>query len=135
MLRLLLPALLQAALLAAPAAAQIKVANPASDQIRAYPDIQRRAVLRGIVMDGGAYCKRVEQAGLQGPWGNLMMWRAKCDPTDARLDYAVFIGADATAQVRPCADMAALKLPVCRPFPPIKASAPPARPAKASRPR
>ena len=117
--------------LATPAAAQIKVANPASDQIKAYPDIQRRAVLRGIVMDGGAYCKRVEQAAYQGPWGNLAMWRAKCHPSDKRLDYAVFIGPDATAQVRPCTDMTYLKLPACRPFgpPPVqaRASAPPAR--------
>lgn len=117
--------LLLAALLATPAAAQLRIANPASDQLRAYPDIQRRAVLRGIVMDGGGYCKRVERAGLQGPWGNLMMWRAKCDLKDPRLDYAVFIGADSTAQVRPCTDMAALKLPACRPFGPLRAPPPP----------
>ena len=126
--------LLLALAVAAPATAQIKVANPATDQLRAYPDIQRRAVLRGIVMDGGGYCKRVEQAGLQGPYGNLMMWRAKCDLKDPRLDYAVFIGADMTAQVRPCTDMAALKLPLCRPFPP-KASPPPSPPSKRSKPR
>lgn len=122
--------LLAALALATPAAA-ITVANPASDQIKAYPDIQRRAVLRGIVMDGGAYCKRVEQAAYQGPWGNLAMWRAKCHPTDKRLDYAVFIGPDATAQVRPCPDMAYLKLPACRPFGPprvqARVSPPPAR--------
>ena len=130
----MLRSLLLAALVTTPALA-ITVANPASDQIKAYPDIQRRAVLRGIVMDGGAYCKRVEQAAFQGPWGNLAMWRAKCHPTDKRLDYAVFIGADATAQVRPCTDMAYLKLPACRPFAPPRASLSPARPAKASRSR
>jgi len=110
------PALLvAAALLAAPLQAVI-IANPASDRLRQLSDIPRRASLRAALMDSGMYCKRVEQAALQGPWKNLMMWRAKCDLHDPRLDYALFIGPDGSVQARPCGDMAYLKLPACRPL-------------------
>jgi hypothetical protein len=111
----ILLALSAAALVAAPLSA-MAIANPASDRLSQLSDIPRRAALRAALMDSGMYCKRVEQAALQGPWKNLMMWRAKCDLADARLDYAVFVGPDGSVQARPCADMAYLKLPACRPL-------------------
>jgi hypothetical protein len=114
-MRNIAPALAAIALIAAPVAA-VAIANPASDRLSQLSDIPRRAALRAALLDSGMWCKRVEAAALQGPWKNLVMWRAKCDLTDARLDYAVFIGPDGSVQARPCADMAYLKLPVCRPL-------------------
>ena len=108
--------LLAAALLAVPAAAQMHIANPASDQLRGMSNLMRRAALRGALLDSGQACKRVEKAALQGPYGNLMMWRAQCSWGTRLLDYAVFVGPDASIQARPCTDMAATKLPRCRPF-------------------
>jgi len=71
--------------------------------------------LRGALLDSGLPCPRVEKATIQGPWKNMMMWRAKC-AGDPRYDYAVFVGPDASIQARYCAEMKDLKLPVCRPF-------------------
>ena len=99
-----------------PAAAQVHIANPASDGLARLADIPRRAALRAALLDSGLYCKRVEKAALQGPFRNLMMWRAKCDLKDDRLDFAVFVGPDGTIQARKCGDLAELKLPPCRPL-------------------
>ena len=107
---------LAAALLAVPAAAQVRVANAASDRLARLDVIPRRAALRAALLDSGLYCKRVEKAAPQGPFRNLMMWRAACDLKDPRLDYAVFIGPDGTVQARHCTELAELKLPLCRPF-------------------
>lgn len=112
--RLLLP-ILAGALLAAPLPA-ITAANPASDQLAKLSSLQRRGALRGALLDSGYSCARVEKAALQGPWKNLMMWRAQCSLTDKRFDYAVFVGPDASIQARPCLELAELKLPTCRPF-------------------
>ncbi|WP_294395394.1 hypothetical protein [uncultured Sphingomonas sp.] len=105
-----------AAALAAPPASAITIANPASDQLSQLGDIPRRAALRGALLDSGFQCVRVEQAARQGPWGNLMMWRAKCDLKDVRFDYGVFIGPDGSIQARRCGDMKLLGLPPCRPL-------------------
>jgi hypothetical protein len=106
------------ALVAAPLSA-IGVANPASDRLAQLSNIQRRAALRGAIIDSGMQCIRVEKANFQGPWSNMMMWRAICSKTDPRFDYAVFVGPDASVQVRYCAEMQQLKLPRCRPFTPF----------------
>ena len=45
------------------------------------------------------------------------MWTARCNgatPKEGPYDYAVFVGPDGDVQVRPCADLAGLKLPTCR---------------------
>jgi hypothetical protein len=80
--------------------AAITIANPASDQLSRLPDIPRRAALRAALLDSGMQCLRVEAAARQGPWGNLTMWRAKCDLKDPRFDYGVFIGPDGSVQAR-----------------------------------
>jgi len=114
-MKIITPAFAAIALIATSASA-VAIANPASDRLTQLSDIPRRAALRAALIDSGLWCKRVEAAALQGPWKNLMMWRAKCDLTDPRLDYAVFVGPDGSVQARPCADMAYLKLPACRPL-------------------
>jgi hypothetical protein len=108
-------ACLATAILAAPLSA-VTIANPASDQLARLNDVPRRAALRGALLDSGLQCVRVEAAARQGPWGNLMMWRAKCHPTDPRFDYGVFLGPDGSVQARRCSEMVSLKLPACRPL-------------------
>lgn len=110
----------------------IGIANPASDQLASLSVLQRKGALRGALLDSGLPCERVEKANIQGPWQNLIMWRAKCSG-DARYDYAVFVGPDASIQARYCAEMAQLKLPVCRPFsnnPPAAIRLPGAKPSR-----
>ena len=114
MMRFALP-LVAAALITLPIEAAVTIANPASDQLARLSVLQRKGALRGALLDSGLPCPRVEKATIQGPWKNMMMWRAKC-AGDPRYDYAVFVGPDASIQARYCAEMKELKLPVCRPF-------------------
>jgi hypothetical protein len=127
--------LIAAALVVLPgqaAAKPIGIANPASDQLASLSVLQRKGALRGALLDSGLPCARVEKANIQGPWQNLIMWRAKCSD-DPRYDYAVFVGPDASIQARYCAEMAQLKLPRCRPFsnnPPAKIVLAPVKPSQ-----
>jgi hypothetical protein len=101
-------ALLAAAIAAAPAAA---VTNDFSNQLKKLSPLQQRATMRRAVLDEGKYCKRIGPVAYQGPYKNLEMWNVQCDRGAA---YGVFIGLDGTVQVRPCEDLAQLKLPTCR---------------------
>lgn len=104
-------ALAAAALLAAPIAAQKAMPNPYSDRLGALPDVQRRAALRRAILDSGEKCVRVEQAALQGPYKNVMMWVARCT---GKLDYGAFVGADGSVQVSSCAYLVTVRWPACR---------------------
>ena len=92
--------LLGLALIVAPVQA-VTIANPASDQLARLSSLARRGALRGALLDSGYACTRVERAAIQGPWKNMIMWRAQCSLTDPRYDYAVFVGPDASIQARP----------------------------------
>ena len=51
------------------------------------------------------------RSGYVQEYNRLSMWMASCD--DKR-DWAIFVGADGSAQVRPCVDMERLGLPECK---------------------
>jgi hypothetical protein len=99
------------------AVAAVPAAQNYSDQVAKLSEIQQRAVMRRAILDGGQYCRQVLSTRRQGPYKNLVMWTAHCAKGG---DYAVYVGPDGSAQVRPCTDLAKLKLPVCQ--------LPPARP-------
>lgn len=99
---------LAAAIAATPAFA---AANAFSDQLKKLSPTQQRATLRRAVLDEGKYCRRIGPVAYQGPYKNLEMWTVRCDKG---ADYAAFIGIDGSVQVRPCRDLASLKLPTCR---------------------
>jgi len=101
-------ALIPALLVASPAAA---LKNDFSDQLKKLSPLQQRAVMRRAVLDDSQYCKRIGPVAYQGPYKNLEMWTVQCDRGAA---YAAFIGLDGSVQVRPCKDLAGLKLPTCR---------------------
>lgn len=105
----LFAALLAASAALAPAGAQ--PANPFSDRLQKLSALQRHSVLRRAILDSGESCKRVEQAAISGRYKNLVMWSARCMPGG---DYGLFIGSDASVQVRPCAEARTLGLPPCR---------------------
>jgi hypothetical protein len=104
----IIAAITAAALAAVPAAA---LTNDFSNQLKKLSPLQQRATMRRAVLDNGQYCKRIGPVAYQGPFKNLEMWTVQCDRGAA---YAVFIGLDATVQVRPCGDLKQLKLPACR---------------------
>lgn len=102
-------AIATAALLAATPA--FATANGFSDQLKRLSPLQQRATLRRAVLDEGKYCRRIGPVAYQAPYKNLEMWTVQCDRGAA---YAVFIGLDGSVQVRPCGDLAGLKLPACK---------------------
>ena len=117
---------MKAALLLAPAAATlltacdqspttqprqpIVVRSEAQDQLHQLDDLNRAIGLKRAIHQSGYTCKRVESSGYVQEYQNLSMWMAKC--ADKR-DWAIFVGPDGTAQVRPCRDLAQLGLPAC----------------------
>jgi len=103
-----------------PAAAQRRPVNPFNERLRRLPVDQQRSVLRRAVLDSGQRCKQIGSVAYQAPYKNLEMWTVGCASAG---NYAVFLGLDQSVQVRPCGDLAGLRLPLCRPLPP----APPVR--------
>jgi hypothetical protein len=102
------------------------VAAPTNDyanRLARLDDLQRRAALRGAVVNSGQRCRRVELAEPRGALRNLTMWAVRCAPGG---DFGLFIGPDGSVQVRTCADLATLRLPTCR-LPAATAQAAPAK--------
>ena len=96
---------------AAPLAAATPLpAQAYSDRLAHLTQIQRFAAMRSAIGESGEYCRRVQGATLRGRYRNLIMWTAACDHGAS---YGVFIGPDASVQVRPCADLPKLRLPRC----------------------
>lgn len=91
----------------------IRIANPHDEQLKALsPDLQRLGLMRAI-RDNGKRCKKVEAGGYQELYRDLSMWVALC--SDGR-HWGIFIAPNGDTQVRDCAEMRELELPVCRPL-------------------
>ena len=84
--------------------------SEAQDQLHQLDDLNRAIGLKRAIYAAGYSCKRVASSGYVQEHKNLSMWMAKC--ADKR-DWAIFVGPDGTAQVRPCRDLAQLALPAC----------------------
>jgi hypothetical protein len=100
-----------ALIIALPVTAAVNPALDYSNRILKLSDIEQRSVMRRAILDGAQYCRQVLATAYQGPYKNLVMWTAHCAKGG---DYAVYIGPDGSAQVRPCTDLAKLNLPLCR---------------------
>jgi len=73
-------------------------------------EMDRAITLKRAIYASGYSCKRIVRSGYVQEYGNLSMWAANC--ADKR-SWAIFIGPDASVQVRDCTDMARYKLPAC----------------------
>ena len=120
---IVLPLLAAAGLLGAcqkeaPAPAQpdktIHVRSDGQKALFAATDLNRAIALKRAIMESGSSCKRVATTGFVGTYKNMDYWTASCvDTSDRTRDWAIFIGADDSAQVRLCSDTAAVGLPAC----------------------
>jgi len=119
----ILTALLLATLTGAPVLAAPPV-NSFAARVRAMSDMQRRAVLRGALVNSGQRCGRTDLAVDRGAYRNLVMWSVRCVPGG---DYGIFVGPDGSAQVRTCSDLATLKMPACSLPPALPPAARPTR--------
>jgi hypothetical protein len=101
---------------AAPAAkrTEIRVRSESQKRLAEASELNRAIALKRAIMDSGASCKRVAKTGFVGPYKNMDFWTASCaDSFDRTRDWAVFIGADDSVQVRLCTDAKAAGLPAC----------------------
>jgi hypothetical protein len=99
--------------LAAPAmmpAAAAMSKNPFNDQMLKLRPADQAGALRRAVTLADQKCGRLAKNVYRGLYGNLALWEVRCIPGG---DYGVFLGPDGTIQVRTCADMKSLKLPLC----------------------
>lgn len=92
-------------------AVTMKPSSEYVEKLSALSELNRGLALRRAVQDEGNRCKRVERSGYQEDYKNLSMWTLRCTDTG---DWAVFIAPNGDVQSRKCADLAELKLPVCR---------------------
>ena len=96
--------------------AEIRVANPHSDQLKSLSPLNQRIGLMRAIRDSGRRCRRVDALGHQQHYEGMEMWVALCD--DGR-HWSIFIAPNADVQVRDCAEHGRLGLPVCRPVAPL----------------
>lgn len=90
---------------------QIVVRSPEQDRLHELDDMGRDIGLKRAILASGLRCRRVIRSGYVQEYRRLSLWTASCD--DGR-SWAIFVGPDGSAQVRPCKDMQQLGLPECR---------------------
>lgn len=73
-------------------------------------DMNRDITMRRAITAAGFPCDRVTGSGYVAPYETTDMWIATCD--DGR-EWAIFTGANDTAQVRYCPDLEGPELPSC----------------------
>ncbi|MCY7398831.1 MAG: hypothetical protein LH466_08365 [Sphingomonas bacterium] len=92
----------------------IQVRSEAQKQLSAANDLNRAIGLKRAIMESGSSCKRVATTGFVGTYKNMDLWTASCiDSFDRARDWAIFVGADDSVQVRLCKDTQAVGLPAC----------------------
>ena len=92
----------------------IRVRSEGQKQLFAASELNRAIALKRAIMESGSSCKRVAATGFVGTYKNMDYWTASCaDQAGRARDWAIFIGADDSAQVRLCEDTKAVGLPAC----------------------
>jgi len=89
---------------------KIAIRSPEQDALHKLDTMNRDIGLKRAILDSGMPCKRVTKSGYVQEYNTLSMWSATC--ADKR-EWAIFVGPDGSAQVRPCQDVAKLGLPGC----------------------
>jgi hypothetical protein len=98
----------------APKPKTIHVRSEGQKQLFAATELNRAIAMKRAIMESGSSCKRVTTTGFVGTYKNMDYWTATCvDGSKRPRDWAVFIGADDSAQVRLCEDTKAVGLPAC----------------------
>jgi len=89
---------------------QIAVRSEEQNRLHQLSDMNRDIALKRAILASGLRCKRVVKSGYVTEYNKLSMWSATCDD---RREWGIFVGADGSAQVRPCSDNERFKLPAC----------------------
>ena len=112
---LMLPAILLTACKAETPAEQpvqndIMVRSEAQQQLFDLNDLDRAIALKRAISDQGLRCGRIVSTGYVTRFKDMDMWTATC--SDDR-QWALFISANDSVQVRLCADNEKIGLPAC----------------------
>jgi hypothetical protein len=92
----------------------IRVRSEGQKALFTASDLNRAIALKRAIMESGSTCRRVATTGFVGTYKNMDYWTASCvDTSDRARDWAIFIGADDSVQVRLCDDTKAVGLPAC----------------------
>ena len=112
---------------AAASRAPVVVRSAAQDRLHQMSELDRSIGLKRAIYETGAICKRVTETRFIGPYKNMDMWAVRCADHH---DWALFIGADDSVQVRLCKESEAVGLPSCKldQAKPADATGAPARP-------
>ena len=95
---------------APPQPAEIMVRSEHQKQLFDLSALNRAIALKRAIADQGLRCKQVVTTGYVARYKNMDVWTATCG--DAQ-QWALFIGADDSVQVRACKDVSKLGLPAC----------------------
>ena len=88
----------------------IMVRSEAQQQLFDLNDLDRAIALKRTIADQGLRCARIVSTGYVTRYKDMDMWTAKCG--DDR-QWALFISANDSVQVRLCDDNAKIGLPAC----------------------
>lgn len=114
----------------------IVVRSEGQDRLHQLDDLNRAIALKRAINDSGSDCRRVTSSGYVGEYQNMSQWTATCEDRFGRArDWALFVGADESVQIRLCADVEKVGLPACvikAPAKPAAAPAPEPEPAPPS---
>jgi hypothetical protein len=96
------------------AVTEIIVRSDTQKQLFELNDLNRAIALKRAIRDFGPGCLRVVESGFVGRYKNMDYWTATCqDEYDRDRQWALFIGANDSVQVRLCEDVAKVGLPAC----------------------
>lgn len=93
---------------------KIVVRSDGQKAMHGLNDLSRAIALKRALLDSGAQCTRVTKSGFVGPYENTEQWTATCEDKFKRTrDWALYVGADDSVQVRLCDDVVKAGLPAC----------------------
>lgn len=93
-----------------PPKAEIMVRSEHQKQLFELNDLNRAIALKRAILEQGETCKQLVSTGYVGRYKNMDLWTATCSD---KKQWALFISADDSVQVRPCEDNAKFDLPAC----------------------
>ena len=95
---------------APPVQNEIMVRSEAQQRLFDLNDLDRAIALKRAISDQGLRCPQIVSTGYVTRYREMDMWAATCN--DDR-QWALFVGADDSGQVRLCADTEKVGLPAC----------------------
>ncbi len=90
---------------------EIMVRSEAQQRLFNLNDLDRAIALKRAIADQGLRCGQIVSTGYVTRYMDMDVWTATCG--DDR-EWALFIGANDSVQVRLCADNAKIGLPACK---------------------